>query len=181
MVRTKIYLEVHTHTHCGWCTRSGERQLGLRHREKMPLYHQIIVALPKYPKDGLVTLFRKHTKTIMDNGGVVRGIENHGIRPLPERARRKYATTDGTRYFWDARYVSSHFDASPKALIEVDRMLRNEEGVLRWFTTRQEAGADRVRGENFKNTFRVQQPGPGVGPGDRKESEMLGPGPGGKE
>jgi hypothetical protein len=45
----------------------------------MPLYQQIIVAIPKYPKEGLVSLFRKHTKTIMDNGGVVRGIEVNKI------------------------------------------------------------------------------------------------------
>ena len=45
----------------------------------MPLYQQIIVAIPKYPKEGLVSLFRKHTKTIVDNGGVVRGIEVNKI------------------------------------------------------------------------------------------------------
>jgi hypothetical protein len=46
----------------------------------MPLYQQIIVAIPKYPKEGLVSLFRKHAKTIIDSGGVVRGVEvrNHG-------------------------------------------------------------------------------------------------------
>ena len=54
----------------------------------MPFYQQIIVALPKYPKEGLVAICRKHAKTIIDNGGLVRGIENHGVRPLSERARR---------------------------------------------------------------------------------------------
>jgi ribosomal protein S6 len=125
----------------------------------MPLYHQIIVTLPKYPKDGLVQLFKRHTKMILDNGGVVRGVEHHGIRPLPERARRKYASVDGTRHFWDARYVSSYFDASPKTLVEVERLLKNEEGVLRYFTVKKETGADRVRGGNYKNIF--NSPGPG--------------------
>ena len=54
----------------------------------MPLYQQIIVALPKYPKSGLVDLFKRHSKLIINNGGVIRGIENHGIRPLPEKAKR---------------------------------------------------------------------------------------------
>jgi len=119
----------------------------------MPLYHQIIVTLPKYSREGLVGLFKKHTRTVLDNGGVVRGIEHHGIRPLPERARRRYASTDGTRHFWDARYVSSYFDASPKALTEVARLLRNEEGVLRFFTVKKESGAQRVRSGNFRNIF----------------------------
>ena len=54
----------------------------------MPLYSQLIVALPGCSKESLVTMCRKHAKLILDNGGVVRGIENHGIRPLPARAKR---------------------------------------------------------------------------------------------
>ena len=58
----------------------------------MPLYQQIIVTLPKLPKENLVQLFRKHTKLIQDHGGVVRGLENNGVRPLPEKAKKKFAT-----------------------------------------------------------------------------------------
>ena len=87
----------------------------------MPLYEQIIVAMPKTTAQSLVELFKKYTKTIISNGGVVRGIENHGIRPLPEKAKRKYATISGERIVWDARYVSTHIDASPATLVEVDR------------------------------------------------------------
>lgn len=54
----------------------------------MPLYQHVLVALPKYPKEALTDLFRRYTKVVLDNGGVLRGIENHGIRMLPERARR---------------------------------------------------------------------------------------------
>ena len=54
----------------------------------MPLYQQIILALPKHPKSGLVDLCKRHSKLIISNGGVLRGIENHGIRSLPEKAKR---------------------------------------------------------------------------------------------
>lgn len=54
----------------------------------MPLYQQIIVALPKYPADGLVKILKKFSKTVIQNGGVVRGIENNGVRPLAEKAKR---------------------------------------------------------------------------------------------
>ena len=54
----------------------------------MPLYEQIIVTMPKAPAAGLVELFKRYTKTLISNGGNVRGIENHGIRPLPEQAKR---------------------------------------------------------------------------------------------
>jgi len=121
----------------------------------MPLYHQIIVALPRYPKEGLVNMFRKHSKLVMSAGGVVRGIENHGVRPLPERATRKYATTEGKRHFWEARYVSTCFDASPTALVEIDRLLRNEEGVLRYFTVKKETALNRAKGLTYRNVFRI--------------------------
>ena len=54
----------------------------------MPLYQQIIVAMPKSRSNALAELFKKYTATLTLNGGVVRGIENHGIRPLPEKAKR---------------------------------------------------------------------------------------------
>jgi ribosomal protein S6 len=54
----------------------------------MPVYQQIIVALPQYSKTALADLFKKYTSTILSSKGVIRGIENHGIRPLPEKAKR---------------------------------------------------------------------------------------------
>jgi hypothetical protein len=54
----------------------------------MPLYQHIILAVPKaLPKD-LSTFFKKYSSLIMDCKGLVRGIENHGVRPLPARTRR---------------------------------------------------------------------------------------------
>ena len=54
----------------------------------MPLYQHIIVALPGLSKAGLVDIFKRYSNTVLSSGGVVRGIEHHGIRPLAERARR---------------------------------------------------------------------------------------------
>jgi hypothetical protein len=46
----------------------------------MPVYQQMILAMPKVNKASLVRLFKNHTEIIMKAGGVVRGIENHGVR-----------------------------------------------------------------------------------------------------
>jgi ribosomal protein S6 len=54
----------------------------------MPLYQQIIITLPKVTKEALVGLFKRHSNTVLENKGNLRAIENHGIRPLPERTRR---------------------------------------------------------------------------------------------
>jgi hypothetical protein len=54
----------------------------------MPHYRQIIMCLPEYKIDGLVTVFRRHAQLILERGGCVRAIENHGLRDLPERTIR---------------------------------------------------------------------------------------------
>ena len=119
----------------------------------MPLYQQLILAMPKVPKDSLVRLFKNHTEIILKNGGVVRGIENHGVRPLPSRARRKYISTSGERYFWDARFVTTTFDANPKTLDDIKRMLRDDEAVLRYFTTKQDTKMEHLSATNYKNPY----------------------------
>ena len=96
----------------------------------MPLYQQIILTIPKYTNEALVTLFKKHTKLILKSGGTVRAIEHNGIRPLQREDQEEVCNEDGERYFWEARYVSSFFDASPQTLTEVGRMLKNEEGYF---------------------------------------------------
>lgn len=119
----------------------------------MPLYQQIIVTIPKLGEEALVSLFKRHTQVILSNGGVLRGIENHGVRPLAEKAKKKFASSDGSRYFWEARYVTATFDSSPKGLFESERLLRNEEGVLRFFSTKQLTTIDKCNSSSFKNPY----------------------------
>lgn len=49
--------------------------------------------------------------------------------------------------------MSTTFDASPNCLIEIDRMLRNEEGVLRAFTVKHKSSLFRCSSKNYKNPF----------------------------
>lgn len=145
----------------------------------MPLYSQLIVALPGCSKEALVTMCRRHAKLILDNGGVVRGIENHGVRPLPARAKRysdmieisicdtphltdflppsqlvrKYPTENGERYFVNARFITATFDANPKLLVDVERLLKGDEGVLRFYTSKTKNNIDKSRGLSFRNPY----------------------------
>lgn len=152
----------------------------LRFLCKMPLYQQIIMALPKATSESLVQLFKNHSKTVLANGGNIRGIENHGVKPLAERTRRfvylslaafgffscftlfflhrKYAVQDGSRYFWEARFISTTFDASPKCLVEIDRMLRNENEVLRTVTLKLDTAHDRATTNSYKNPYYFEKP-----------------------
>ena len=119
----------------------------------MPFYQQMILCMPKYSVENLVGLFKRHAKTVLENGGVLRGIENHGIKPLPERTKRKYAASDGTRLFWEARFVTASFDASPKCLTEIERLLRNEEGVLRFHFIKRDTTINRINSKTYKNPY----------------------------
>ena len=139
----------------------------------MPLYQQMILTMPKF-KTNLVNLFRLHAKVVMEYGGTVRGIEHHGVRPLQERATRlaklfwfhlhhkvfylyfdvrKYAAVDGTRHFWSARFITVTFDASPTCLREAERILRNDESVLRFYCVKQVSSIDKCNTRTWKNPF----------------------------
>ena len=54
----------------------------------MPLYQQIVLTMPQFGRGGLAQLFRRHARTVLDRGGVVRTVEHHGLRPLLERSKK---------------------------------------------------------------------------------------------
>lgn len=54
----------------------------------MVLYQQIVYAVPKLPSSVLAIMFRRHAETVIANGGVVRMVENQGLRPLQARATK---------------------------------------------------------------------------------------------
>ena len=122
----------------------------------MPFYQQIILTIPKFAKDSLVQLFKKHTKLILKT--VVMYVRSSIVvcDHFPERTKRKFATRTGERYFWEARYTSSFFDANPQTLREVSRMLKNEEGVLRVHTLRRDTTESRLRAMNWRNPYRFK-------------------------
>ena len=166
----------------------------------MPLYQQIIATMPKYPADKLVSLFQSHAKVILEHKGIVRGIEHHGIRPLPEQGRRsiyfirysvysnrvlsilyvcyciqkdflllifhflslfltmnhinrKYASTDGARATWDARFHTVTFDVAPVGLTALQRLLAVDEGILKAVTFKMKGSLERVHAKNYKNPY----------------------------
>jgi hypothetical protein len=66
---------------------------------------------------------------------------------------RKYVASDGSRYFWEARFTTVTFDASPSCLETIGRVMRQEEGVIRYFTAKKTSAIERVNGKNYKNPY----------------------------
>jgi ribosomal protein S6 len=69
---------------------------------------------------------------IVDNGGIVRSIQNNGIRQFPHRVQAKYPDfKTGQRYFEKGRYISMYYDANPATLREVSKIFEMNDEVLR--------------------------------------------------
>lgn len=85
---------------------------------------------------------------MVDNGGIVRSIRNHGVRDLPHRFRAKYPDTQGNRYYKKGRFISIYYDASPLTMRQVEASISLDEVVLRQTHLRTRSKLDYV---NIKN------------------------------
>lgn len=81
--------------------------------------------------DTLTRLVKNVSLKVVENGGVVRSIRNHGIRDLPHRFRAKYPDTLGNRYYKKGRFLSIYYDASPLTMRQVESLISMDDTVLR--------------------------------------------------
>jgi ribosomal protein S6 len=68
---------------------------------------------------------------VVQSGGIVCSIQNHGIRQLPHRFKAKYADIDGNHYYEKGRFISVFYDASPATMRQVEGILNLNEEILR--------------------------------------------------
>lgn len=89
--------------------------------------------LPHHLTDynSLTALMKEISLKIVNNGGIVRSIQNQGVRQLPHRFKAKYADRDGNRYYEKGRFISVFYDASPSVMRQVEGILNLDEQILR--------------------------------------------------
>jgi ribosomal protein S6 len=69
---------------------------------------------------------------VVENGGIVRCIQNHGIRQVPHRFKAKYPDfLTQQRYYDKGRFISLYYDANPATLKQVENILSMNDQVLR--------------------------------------------------
>ena len=68
---------------------------------------------------------------IVEGGGIVRSIRNHGIRDLPHRFKARFPDKEGNRYFYKGRFVSVYYDSNPQTMRDVESILTRDDMVLR--------------------------------------------------
>jgi len=79
----------------------------------------------------LTNLMKKVSHEVINGGGIVRGILNHGIRDLPQRFRAKYPDKQGNWYYEKGRFISIYYDSNPLTMRLVEQTLAMNEEVLR--------------------------------------------------
>lgn len=68
---------------------------------------------------------------VVEGGGVVRTIRNHGVRTLPHTFQSTFPDSDGNRKHRKGRFISIYYDSNPQTMREVESILRTNEQVLR--------------------------------------------------
>jgi small subunit ribosomal protein S6 len=80
----------------------------------------------------LTALMKQVSHKVVDNGGIVRSIQNHGLRKFPHRFQAKYPDyLTQQRYYEKGRFVSIYYDANPTTLKQVESILSMNDQVLR--------------------------------------------------
>uniref|UniRef100_A0A7S2MAY0 30S ribosomal protein S6, chloroplastic n=2 Tax=Skeletonema marinoi TaxID=267567 RepID=A0A7S2MAY0_9STRA len=97
----------------------------------MVFYECLMTAKNTAHYNNLTALMKDISLKIVNNGGIVRSIQNHGVRQLPHRFRAKYADREGNRYYEKGRFVSVFYDASPGIMRQVEGILNLDEQILR--------------------------------------------------
>ncbi|KAG7352203.1 ribosomal protein S6 [Nitzschia inconspicua] len=80
----------------------------------------------------LTALMKQVSYKVVENGGIVRSIQNHGVRQLPHRFQAKYPDyLTQQRYYDKGRFISIYYDANPGTLKQVENIISLNDQVLR--------------------------------------------------
>ncbi len=94
----------------------------------MPYYETVFIARQDLTDTQVKDLTAQFSKIITDNGGKIHKTENWGLRTLAYRINKSRK----------GHYVLLESDAPSDAVIELERIMRLNEDVLRSLTTRQD-------------------------------------------
>ena len=94
--------------------------------------------------DQLTSVVKKFSHEIVKNGGVVRSIQNHGIRDLPVRFKARFPDGEGNRYYRKGRFISIYYDSNPYAMQVAENALSLESEVLRFTNLKARSPLDYV-------------------------------------
>ena len=98
----------------------------------------------------LTSLVKTVSHKVVEGGGIVKSIRNHGIRDLPHKFRAKYPDTQGNRHYKKGRFISIYYDASPLTMRAVESSINMDDCVLRQTHLKTRSKLDFVNMRNEK-------------------------------
>ncbi|CAN0560350.1 unnamed protein product, partial [Ectocarpus sp. 12 AP-2014] len=106
---------------------------------------KIVTLRPRTNPTDLTNIFRRAAAVILEEGGVVRSVANHGVRVLPYRFHSKHDIKEkDDRWFSSGRWASAYYDASPAVAKKMEEQLWAEDKVIRVSTRRPSTKMDRI-------------------------------------
>ena len=91
---------------------------------------------------------------VIENGGIVRSVQNHGLRKFPHRFKAKYPDyLTQQRYYEQGRFISFYYDANPSTLQQVETILSMNDQVLRHTHLRSRSKLDWINHRDDKNPY----------------------------
>ncbi|GKZ01134.1 hypothetical protein MPSEU_001064900 [Mayamaea pseudoterrestris] len=105
----------------------------------------------------LTNLMKKVCHEIVGGNGIVRSIQNQGIRDLPHRFQARYADKQGNRYYEKGRFVSIYYDSNPATMRQVEQILTLNEDVLRHTHLKTRSILDFVNTEQEHKNLYIKQ------------------------
>ena len=110
----------------------------------MVFYYMYYVTTPALVRTQLVELLRHTCTIITERGGVIRSVDNIGIRHMAYMMKRHdMVATVG-------RYIRLQVDCSPETLKTLNHEAANNESVLRWSFIKQKEGLAAMKPEEKK-------------------------------
>ena len=102
----------------------------------------------------LTALMKECSLKVVENGGIVRSVQNHGLRTFPHRFKAKYPDIlTQQRYYEQGRFISFYYDANPSTLKQVEAILNMNDQVLRHTHLRSRSKLDWINHRHDKNPY----------------------------
>mmetsp|Transcript_2599 Transcript_2599/g.5642 ORF Transcript_2599/g.5642 Transcript_2599/m.5642 type:complete len:132 (-) Transcript_2599:423-818(-) len=102
----------------------------------------------------LTALMKEVSLKVVENGGIVRSIQNHGLRTFPHRFKAKYPDyLTQQRYYEQGRFISLYYDANPTTLKKVETILNMNDQVLRVTHLKSRSKVDWINYRHDKNPY----------------------------
>ena len=102
----------------------------------------------------LTALMKQVSLKVVENGGIVRSIQNHGLRTFPHRFKAKYPDyLTQQRYYEQGRFISVYYDANPETLRQVELLLNMNDQILRVTHLKSRSKLDWINYKHEKNPY----------------------------